>query len=164
MTTSLFAIASLLASATGHGIHVGDQAHYTGTYGQGSAVMDVALSLKVTGYDAARGQYVVETTQTMMGQTQTAVTPRAANEIGDDATAQQIVDQCSSFGGELEGVSVGFPPPAEMLNTCKITQGDSSSTQVINIGVVPFMIVKYVDTQSDGTTTKLHLQSYARGQ
>jgi hypothetical protein len=160
MTTPFIAIASLLASAAGNNIQIGDQANFKGTIQQGSMNAGFTLSLKVASFDPASGKYTVETAQVMeSGDAQTAVADRTANEIGDEATASAIVESCEDYGGSRETVAVA----SEQLNTCKVAQGDASATQEINIGAVQFMIVKYVDTQSDGMITKLNLTSYVRG-
>jgi len=83
------------------------------------------------------------------GQSQTEVKDVDVNSLFTTSLLQTFVTHCVEVGGINETVTV----KAGVIETCKKTVNNNA----INIGVVPFGIVRSIAPNADGTTTTIEL-------
>jgi hypothetical protein len=152
-------VMGILLAVTSFAAKVGDQAFYQGTMANAISSIPVTLQQKVVSQNP-NGTFNVETAISVQGQTQTSTASRTAEEVGDEAQAAQIVDQCAAKGGVPEAMTIGS---GETLKTCKITTVRNRDLTVVHIAAVPFLNARFQQT-ANGIITTLMLDSYTRGQ
>ena len=144
----VLSILCICLSAFANEPKVGDQAVLNGKY-QGEVI---ALKLELTAYDADANSYTQTLTISNNGQTSSQSETVKNEDLSSSETLQYVVDNCSQFDGTPETITV----PAGTFATCKMNEDDDT---VVNIGVVPFGVVKVI--AKDGSYV---LVSYKYGQ
>ncbi len=147
-TTILF-LSALVSFSVLAGPKVGDSASYVGTLNGAPA----AMTTTITSFNPATSKFVVTSRAVVAGQAQTEVEEQDPTEIMSDEETGQILENCSSFGGVLETITV----VAGTFNTCKM-QGN------LNFGMVPFGLVRGTDLATDQGMLTLELSAFTRGQ
>jgi hypothetical protein len=132
LSVSLFSSALLAMPA------VGDMA----TYKILADGYDIVQKQELVSYNSSTGSFTKVTTNLVFGQESTTSEVVAVADLNTDAELNQLLAYCShpQIGGKLETVSV----PAGTFNTCAISEG----SQKANLGVVPFGLVRFSDTNA----------------
>lgn len=112
---------------------IGDMAAYSGSV----AGMNMTVKSELTAFDSQKSTFTKVSTTTFMGQASTESEELTSEDLLSEETISAMMEYCetSYINGKRETVAV----PAGTFDTCAITSQDGS---IINIGMVPFGIVK----------------------
>jgi hypothetical protein len=125
---------------------------YTPANGSG---IDFVQTLEITGYDAAKKEYTVTATETLLGRSQTQDQKMSSDNMATPDAVKQMIASCSAIGGTPEKVTV----PA--FDTCAVPQSNNGKLWV---GDVPFGVVKLINVDQSGNRIEAQLTNVSRGQ
>jgi len=150
---SIVLVAALFSSAVAFAMpKVGDYAMINVSLG-GSAIG--TLENEVVQFDAAKNQYLLRSTQDLMGQ-------RKSNDTWGAGVSDQLINDiltnCSAKGGTPQSITV----PAGAFATCALPVNSGGSTGTMWVGMVPFGIVK-ADITNSGNQIGEELASFKLG-
>ena len=137
---------------------IGDQALLKGTATSGGMTANVSLDRSIKDFDASSNSYVVVETQSVDGQEATATSVMTADELISKAQVDMAITYCAQAGGTSESLTV----PAGTFATCKmeVTDENNQPSGHVWIADVAFGIAKYSNTEADGTSYTLELESF----
>jgi len=148
----LLILAALVSSPAFAFPAVGDKV----TYSLDDGAVSGSITLELSAYDAATGNFSKLTVITVGSTVSTTSTTLNRADLLSSDQVNSILTNCDLIGGQLEQVTVA----AGTFQTCKVEQDDGG---YMNLGAVAFGVVRGETVEEDGTRTLIELTSFVNG-
>lgn len=131
---------------------IGDSASYKGFLTILDTRFDFVKEIKLTEYDSIKDSFMqIETTTSLVdGEIEVVESWIQRDDLASEESTAELMKNCPSIGGILLSVNV----VAGSFKSCQISQRED----VLNLGLVPFEIIKVQSSES-----AMELTSFSRG-